>query len=274
MSETAPSAAASGDPAVLRRAVALKRKLRDGGAIVGAWLSLTDPAAAEILGQVGFDFLLIDAEHSPWDLQALQTAVIALNGSQTVPIVRVPWNDHVRIKQMLDIGAEGILAPMVRTVAECRELVSSCRYPPIGTRGFGPRRASNYYCDLDAYVATANDAIFVMPQIEDIATLDSLDEYLAIAGIDAVCIGPNDLSGTAGLLRQLQHPTVQSALDRIIEAAAAHCVPVCFGLNTRADEQPDLVRRGVRVLLVASDIALLADGARSALQATRASLHA
>ncbi len=257
---------------ILGRVRALKQTLRDGGSIAGAWFSLTDPAAAEIMGRVGFDFLLFDAEHCPWDLAALQTAMMALNGTQTVPIVRVPWNDPVRIKQMLDLGAEGILAPMVRDVAECRALVSACRYPPLGSRGFGPRRASNYYRDIDAYVAAANEAIFVMPQIEDIATLDVLDAFLAVPGIDAVCIGPNDMSGTAGLMRQTQHPTIRGAIDRIIATAAARRLPVCLGVNTRADQQAALVQRGVRVLLVTSDLELLAGGARAALTATRAAL--
>jgi 4-hydroxy-2-oxoheptanedioate aldolase len=257
---------------MLGRARALKRRLRDGGAVAGAWLSFTDPAAAEIMGRVGFDFLLIDTEHCPWDLGALQAALMALNGTPTVPIVRVPWNDHVRIKQVLDLGAEGILAPMVRDVAECRALVSACRYPPVGTRGFGPRRASNYYRDIDAYIEAANEAIFVMPQIEDIATVGVLDDYLAVPGIDAVCIGPNDLSGTAGKLRQMQDPAVRAALDRIVEVAGARGVPVCLGVNTRADQQAELVRRGVRVLLVTSDIELLAGGARNVLAATREAL--
>ena len=175
---------------------------------IGAWLSLTDPAAAEILGSTGFDYLIIDTEHGAWDLQPLQTAIMALNGTDTVPIVRAPWNDHVRIKQLLDLGVEGILAPMVRTVEECRDLVAACRYPPVGRRGFGPRRASNYYRDIKTYEARANEAIFVMPQIEDIATLDVLDDFLDVPGIDAVAIGPNDMSGTAGLFRDANHPTI------------------------------------------------------------------
>jgi 2-keto-3-deoxy-L-rhamnonate aldolase RhmA len=262
----------SEDRPVLARVLALKQKLRQGGSVAGAWISLTDPAAAEILGQVGFDFLLFDSEHSPWDLAPLQTAIMALNGTRTVPIVRVPWNDHVRIKQVLDLGAEGILAPMVNTVAECRALVSACRYPPLGTRGFGPRRASNYYRNAEAYLAVANEAIFVMPQIESIGTVEVLDDYLRVPGIDAVCIGPNDLSGTAGLLRQLEHPTVKGALDRIVETASAHKIPVCLGVNTRADQQAELVRRGVRILLVTSDLELLSTGARNALKATVSSL--
>ncbi len=257
---------------ILARPRALKQRLRDGHAVIGAWLSLTDPVAAEILGRIGFDFLMIDTEHCPWDLGPLQTALMALNGTPTTPIVRVAWNDHVRIKQILDMGAEGILAPMVRTVAECCALVSACRYPPQGTRGYGPRRASNYYRDPDAYVAAANDSIFVMPQVEHVATVDALDEYLAVPGIDALCLGPNDLSGSAGLLRQMNHPTVRGALDRILDAAAARGIPTCLGVNSRADEQAALVRRGVRMLLVTSDTELLAAGGLAALRATQEAL--
>jgi 4-hydroxy-2-oxoheptanedioate aldolase len=262
------------DPGIktLRRAMEFKRRLRDGGAVIGAWLSLTDPVAAEILSQTGFDFLLIDTEHGPWDLQSLQTVIMALNGTNTVPIVRVPWNDHVRIKQVLDLGAEGIMAPMVRTVEECQALVAACHYPPDGARGFGPRRASNYYRDIDDYIAVANKAIFVMPQIEDVATLDVLDQFIAVPGIDAVCIGPNDLSGTMGLMRQTQHPKVRKAQDQIIDTAAAAGLPVCLGVNSTAAEQSGLVARGVRVLLVASDLQLLAGGASTALRATRDAL--
>jgi 2-keto-3-deoxy-L-rhamnonate aldolase RhmA len=272
MAEVEGLDSASRDSGMLRRALALKQTLRDGGAVTGAWLSLTDPSAAEILGRVGFDFLLLDAEHCPWDLHAMQSAIMALNGTDTVPVVRVPWTDHVHIKQVLDLGAEGILAPMVRSVAECKALVSACRYPPVGARGFGPRRASNYYRDLEAYLAVANEAIFVMPQIEDIATLDVLDEYLAVPGIDAVCIGPNDLSGTAGLMRQTKHPVIRGAIDRIIDTAAARGLPVCLGVNSRAEEQVALVKRGVRVLLLTSDLELLAGGARTALRATQEAL--
>jgi 4-hydroxy-2-oxoheptanedioate aldolase len=269
LSEAEGLQATKGGWGSLGRALALKRKLKAGEAIFGAWLSLNDPVAAELLARVGFDFLLIDTEHGAWDLVTLQTTLMAFNGTDTVPIVRVPWNDHVRIKQALDMGVEGILAPMVRNVAECRELVRSCRYPPQGGRGFGPRRASNYYRNLDDYVAVANEALFVMPQIEDIATLDVLDEFLAVPGIDAVAIGPNDLSGTTGLFRQHQHPTNKGALDKIITRAQAAGVPVCLGINSKPAEQRDLIARGVRVLLATSDLELLAAGARQILEANR-----
>jgi 4-hydroxy-2-oxoheptanedioate aldolase len=258
----------------LQRVRALKKKLKEGESVLGAWLSLNDPCAAEILARVGFDFLLIDTEHGAWDLVTLQTTLMGFNGADTAPIVRVPWNDHVRIKQALDMGVEGILAPMVRTVAECRELVSACRYPPQGRRGIGPRRASNYYRNVDDYISAANEAIFVMPQIEDVATLDQIDEYLAVPGIDAVAIGPNDLSGTTGHFRQLQHPANKAAVDKIIARAHAAGVPVCLGVNSKPEEQRELIRRGVRILLVTSDLELLAGGARRALEANREAIGA
>ena len=151
----------------------------------------------------------------------------------------------------------------------CRQLVRSCRYPPQGARGFGPRRASNYYRNLDAYVAIANEAIFVMPQIEDVTTLGALDEYLAVPGIDAVAIGPNDLSGTTGFFRQHDHRANFGAIDRIIAGAKAAGIPVCLGVNSRPAEQRDLIARGVRVLLATSDVELLAGGALRALAANR-----
>ncbi|HEX2529438.1 MAG TPA: aldolase/citrate lyase family protein [Geminicoccus sp.] len=264
--------AAAAPEGVLARALAFKKKLKDGGTVIGAWVTIPDPSVTEIMGKVGFDYLMIDTEHSPFDLQALQTMMMALNGSQTVPLVRVAWNDHVRIKQLLDMGVEGILAPMVRTVQDCRDLVAACRYPPVGTRGFGPKRASNYYRDIDAYVAAANDAIFVMPQIEHIETVDVLDEFLSVPGIDAVAIGPNDLSGTAGLLRQLSHPTVKTAHETIVAKAAAHGIPLCLGVNTPASQNKEWEAKGVRVLMVTSDIELLAGGGSAALRATREAL--
>jgi 2-keto-3-deoxy-L-rhamnonate aldolase RhmA len=258
----------SGRP-VLERALAFKEKLKAGGIVHGAWISIPDPAVAEIMAGIGFDYVIFETEHSPWSLESLQTSVMAFNGSETVPIARVPWNDQVTIKRYLDLGIEGILAPMVRTPEEAAALVAACRYPPAGRRGFGPRRASGYYRDIDLYVERANDALFVMPQIEDIETVEQLDAFTAVPGIDAICIGPNDLSGTAGLLRQLGHPTVEAALDQIMAAGKAADTPVCLGINTPPERQQELVEKGVRMLLVTADLELLIRGGMAALAAAR-----
>ena len=258
---------------ILERVFAFKQRLREGGVVIGAWLALTDPASAEILSRAGFDFLVIDTEHGgAWDLQNVQAMLMALNGTNTVPIVRVPWNDLVRIKLMLDLGVEGIMAPMVNSVEECRALVSACRYPPEGRRGMGPRRASNYYRNRAEYVERANQAIFVMPQVESVAVLDRLDEFLAVPGIDAVAIGPNDMSGSAGVFPNSKHPTIQAAIDRICSGASARGLPVFLGINTAAEEQRDWVKRGVRILTVTGDTDLLTSGTRDMLKATRMAL--
>jgi 2-keto-3-deoxy-L-rhamnonate aldolase RhmA len=257
---------------VLQRVLAMKQRLRAGKTIIGAWLGLTDPAAAEILGRMGFDFVIADTEHGAWNIESLQRTVMALNGSDTVPIARVPWNDHVYIKQALDLGIEGIMAPMVNSVEECRALVAACKYPPAGRRGSGPKRASNYYRDAQEYFAVANDAIFVMPQIESVDTVGDINSYVAVPGIDAIAIGPNDMSGTAGVFGNRKHPKVQGAIDKIAAAAKAAGIPVFLGINTPPSEQRELVGKGFRILTVANDFELLVVGARDALAATKAVL--
>ena len=254
------------------RAVDLKRRLREGATALGAWLSIADPAVAEIMAGAGFDYILIDTEHAPWSLESLQTALMAFRGVPTVPIVRVPWNDQVHVKQALDVGAEGVLAPMVRSAAEARALVAAAKYPPDGIRGFGPRRASDYGRNLDAYVVSANAATIVIPQIEHVDAAEAVEEILAVEGIDALCIGPNDLSGSAGVLRQHDHPVVRAAIDQILSAAKARGVAVCTGITLPLERQRDWIERGARLALLTSDVELLAGGAGAAVAAARAAL--
>jgi 4-hydroxy-2-oxoheptanedioate aldolase len=251
------------------RALALKQRLRDGGVAIGAFLSLADPAVAEILAGAGYDWVWIDTEHSPWSLRDLQTSLMPFQRTATVPIVRIPWNDPVHVKQALDAGALGIIAPMVRTVEEARALVSACRYPPAGTRGFGPRRASAWGRNIEPYMAQANDAILVIPQIEDWRTAEIIDEVLAVPGIDGVGIGPNDLSGTVGALRQHDHPQVKGSIERILAAARSRGMPACMGIVTPPERTAELAATGVRLQLVAADVGLLVGGYDKALAAAR-----
>jgi 2-keto-3-deoxy-L-rhamnonate aldolase RhmA len=256
---------------VLARTLAFKKKVREGGTVIGAWLSITDPSVVEVFARAGFDFVIIDMEHGGEfsDLHPLKLALIALSGSRTVPMVRVPWNDQVRIKQVLDLGVEGVMAPMVSTVEECKALVSACLYPPKGRRGSGPRRASNYYRDAVEYMKLANDAIFIMPQVENIATIDVIDEFLAVPGIDAVAIGPNDMSGTAGVFGDRKHPKITNAIEAICRAAGKRGLPVFDGLVTPVAEIADHVKRGMRIITIVGDMDLIVSGTRDLLKATR-----
>jgi 2-keto-3-deoxy-L-rhamnonate aldolase RhmA len=255
-----------------QRSLELKKRLAAGATAHGAWLSIADPVVAEIMAGVGFDYVLIDTEHAPWSLESLQTAMLAFRGMSTVPIVRVPWNDQVHVKQALDLGADGVLAPMVRSAAEARALVAAAKYPPDGIRGFGPRRASDYGRDIDAYVASANAETIVIPQIEDVGAAEAIEGILAVPGVDALCIGPNDLSGSAGVLRQHDHPAVRGAIDTILRAASARGVAVCTGITLPLERQADWIARGARLALLTSDVELLAGGAAGILAAARAKL--
>ena len=256
-----------------RRGQDLKDRLSAGATAFGAWLTIPDPVVAEIMAGAGFDFVMIDTEHAPWNLESLQTTMLAFRGVETVAIVRVPWNDQVYIKQALDLGVDGILAPMVKTVDEARALVAACMYPPDGIRGFGPRRASDYGRNIEPYMDLANNSVIVIPQIEDIRTAEAIEDILSVPGVDALCIGPNDLSGSAGLLRQHDHPVVSGAIDKILRAASARGVAVCTGITLPADQQRQSIERGARLALVTTDVDLLVNGAADHLAAARTAVE-
>ncbi len=255
-----------------------KNKVKDiwaaGGEVVTGWLGIPSSISAELMAQQGWDALTVDLQHGATDYVDAVPMLQAISTTDTTPMVRVPWNDQVRIKQVLDLGVEGVMAPMVSTVEECKALVSACLYPPRGRRGSGPRRASNYYRDAVEYMAVANDAIFIMPQVENIATIDVLDDFLAVPGIGAVAIGPNDMSGTAGVFGDRRHPKIVAAIEAICRAAGKRGLPVFDGLVTPVAEVAEHVKRGMRIITVAGDMDLIVAGTRDVLKATRERLGA
>ncbi len=195
----------------------LKDKLQKGEAVIGTFISLGHPDVTEVLSRMGFDWLLIDGEHSVISLEAMTLMMQAMNGSNCTPIVRPQWNDMVIIKRILDIGAHGVLIPWVNTREQAEYAVRACRYPPVGLRGYGPRRAA--LNDPD-YMRTANDEILVIVQIETREAVDNVDEILAVDGIDACYIGPFDLAMSYGLgPPKWDDPEYLAAFDRVLGAA-------------------------------------------------------
>ena len=241
------------------RSAQLKERLHRGETAIGAWLSFQSASVAEIMAGVGFDWLLIDMEHAPYTLESLEITLMAFNGRDTVPIVRVPWNDRVFVKQALDLGAEGILIPYVCSPEEARQAVSLCKYPPEGIRGFGPRRASDYYRNTEEYVRTANESIIVIVQIEHIKAVESIGQILAVPGIDVVLLGPQDLSGSLGLLGQVEHPQVQAAIGKVINEALRLGIPVGvpMDVDTAAAAPNKWISRGCRFVFAGEDHSLL-----------------
>lgn len=247
------------------RSLRLKQKLKSGQPTFGAWLVFSDPFAAEIMTGCGFDWLLIDAEHSPFTLDSLLPVLMAFNGLETVPLVRVPWNDRGLIKQMLDLGAEGILVPMVNSAEEARQAVAACKYPPAGIRGFGPRRASGYARTSKAYIQTANESLLVLVQIEHIEAVRRVEEILAVPGLDAVLLGPMDLSASMGRLGQIDHPDVQSAIEKVIAAARAAGLPVGVPMEADTETLMKWAARGCNLIIAGEQDGLLRRAADTAL---------
>jgi 2-keto-3-deoxy-L-rhamnonate aldolase RhmA len=239
------------------RSSKLKNRLRQGETTYGAWLTVPHTMIAEVMAGAGFDWVLIDTEHGGFSNEGLQSCLVAFNGSPTVPMVRVAWNDAVLIKQVLDMGADGILVPMVSSPAEARAAVSACKYPPEGTRGFGPRRASDYGRNIDAYVAQANESVIVIVQIEHVNGVATIDEILDTPGIDVACLGPTDLSGSAGVLRQFQHPVVVDGMTKVIQAARARQMPASIGITFAEDDMHKWYGVGANFIFCGDDTTML-----------------
>jgi len=196
----------------------LKYKLIEDKQCYGAWVSIEAPICTEIMSGLGYDYLVFDTEHSPLDILTVQTLMQAMREMGTTPIVRVWWNDIVAIKRALDIGAHGILVPWVNNREEAVSAVKATRYAPEGLRGCGPRRANLFDPD---YYETVDEEITVICQIETADAIENIDDIVSVDGVDATYIGPADLAASLGHLGHMEHPEVQKAIDRILEATQA-----------------------------------------------------
>ncbi|MHA7683429.1 2-dehydro-3-deoxyglucarate aldolase [Cupriavidus sp. PET2-C1] len=187
--------------------------------VIGCWCSLGNATTTEILGLAGFDWLLLDGEHSPNDVLTFIPQLMALQGSVSAPVVRPPANDPVLIKRLLDIGFYNFLIPFVESAEQAGRAVSATRYPPAGVRGVSSVQRSNRYGTVPEYFSQINDNICVLVQIESQKGVDAADAICAVDGVDGIFIGPNDLAAAYGHLGNPNHPEVQAQVARIFEAA-------------------------------------------------------
>jgi len=246
----------------------LKTALAQGHLQKGLWLNLGSPLVAEMAGQAGFDWCLIDGEHGPWDPAGIRDQLIALNGSGAVPVVRVPCDAPWVLKQVLDLGVQTVLVPMVHSADQAREVVRGLRYPPAGIRGHGAMvaRAGGFGRIAD-YPATADAQICCLVQAESQAALNDIDAIAATDGVDAVFIGPADLAADMGHLTDPNHAAVQAAITDAIarilaqgKAAGIICAPTDFaryiGLGVT------FLGMGSDAMILQAGLAALAEGPR------------
>ena len=239
-----------------------RAKLAAGQTCLGTVITFTDATVTEALCQV-LDFVWIDMEHNALSLEAVQAHLMATKGSDTTALVRVPWNDPVLIKPVLDIGAPGIIVPLVRSAEEARRAVAACLYPPEGIRGFGPRRASNYGAlGGPEFCQAANASVMPIVQIEHIDAVKSIDQILGIPRLASIVFGPNDLAGSMGLMGQPRHPDVLKAIESAIAKARQAGIPVGIGIGDDPAQLADWIARGVQWLAMGGDCSLLLRAAR------------
>ncbi len=241
-----------------------KRRLIDPGAQFGIWCSLADPVTSEIAATAGFDFLTIDAEHGPNDLRTVLAQLQATAAYPTSVIVRVSQGDTALIKQVMDIGAQTIVVPMVETADQARQMVAAVRYPPAGVRGVSTARAARWG-RVENYFARANDEACLVLQIESAAGLDNIEEIAAVDGVDALFVGPSDLGASLGYLGQADHADVRqivnAAIHRINATGKASGV-LAQGdelIRTYLDAGAGFVAVGVDTYLLAAATKSLAD---------------
>jgi 4-hydroxy-2-oxoheptanedioate aldolase len=244
----------------------LRDRLRAGEPCYGAWLSIPDSFVAEAVAQQGFDYVCIDLQHGMMDYAAAAEMILAIHSAGSVPIVRVPSNEIGIINRMLDAGARGIIVPLIETVADVEAAVRACRYPPDGSRSFGPNRAA-----LEGgpdYFETANETVLCIPMVETKPALDSIEEILAVPGVDALYVGPNDLSLALGMKPGPDNPDpYQSAYQRVAEACGA--AGIAAGIHANASLAPKHVETGYRMITVTSDTGSLVRGVAKDLRAAR-----
>jgi 2-keto-3-deoxy-L-rhamnonate aldolase RhmA len=223
--------------------------------VLGTIYTLGSPQVAEIISESGFEWVLLDMEHSTMSLDSVQTAIQVMS-EKIIKIVRVPGNDEIWIKRVLDTGCDGILVPMVKNAEEAAKAVTFSQYPVAGQRSVGLTRAHRYGAGFNEYVSRANKDLIIIIQIEHIEGVKNIDSIMKVKGIDAIFIGPYDLSASMGLMGEVDHPGVRSAIDLIKKKCRKAGLPYgIFGMNPRA--LSDELHDGCTFLLCGIDTAIL-----------------
>lgn len=253
----------------------------DGGETLGAWLSMPSTHSAEIAGGLGFAYVCVDCQHGVADYQvavdmlgaigAASRAAVASGASDapSTPVVRVPWNEPGIIGRMLDAGAQGVIIPMVNSVAEAQAAVAATKYPPLGARSFGPVLAASRTAPGENYFSVANDRTACIPMIETRAAVEALDDILAVEGVDAIYVGPADLSISYGYgpAYSDDHDDYREALEHIAATCARHGKPA--GIHCTAALAANRRAKGYRMQTVTSDALSLGKGMAADLRAGR-----
>ena len=246
----------------------LRKIWHEGGTAVNGWLHVPSSFSAEVMAHAGWDTLTIDMQHGPVDYTNLVPMLQAISTTETVPVVRVPWNDPGLIMRVLDAGCYAVICPMINTREEAEAFVGACRYPPEGYRSYGPYRATLY--GGQDYADHANETVVAMAMIETHEALENLEEILGVEGLDAVFVGPSDLGQSLGHGPGMDRgePEVVEAMETVLAAARGR--GLAAGIFTGSPEYASrMVEKGFRFVTISSDARLMASAAAAAVSALR-----
>lgn len=244
-----------------------RTRLKRGERLLGSLLTLPSPEIAEILAMTGWDWLFIDLEHSTMGTGEAQRILQAVSGKVDC-LLRLPLNDEPWIKKALDSGAAGIILPQVNTVEDARRAAQHSRYPPLGNRSVGLARAQGYGMKFQEYLERANEEVVVVIQAEHILAVQNIEALVRVEGIDAVLVGPYDLSASMGLAGQVDHPEVQAAIEHVRAACQESGMPLGV-FATTAKRASQFLSQGFALLAVGSDALFLSQAAGSTIQQLR-----
>ncbi|MBX3446671.1 MAG: aldolase [Parvibaculaceae bacterium] len=246
----------------------LKARWAKDEVTLGAWCMIPEPLTAEALGRAGFDWVLVDMQHGCMDYETALNMIRAIDTTSAVPVIRVPWNEPGIIGRVLDAGALGVIIPMIQTADDARRAVDACLYPPKGRRSFGPVRVGMR--DGPGYFLEANDRVAVIPMIETPEALANVEAIAAVPGVDALFVGPFDLSIALGLPPGDNDgkPAFDAAIAKV--SAAARAANVATAVLSNAKVAPLRIAQGFRMISTTTDINALSMAARGDLEAVKA----
>lgn len=240
-------------------------KLAAGTLVIGTHIKTSDSTIVEFFGLAGMDFVWLDGEHPAMSIETVQRHTMAAQGSGMAAFYRVPWNDPILAKPVLDMGIDGIIFPMIRTAEEATRAVAACRYPPEGIRGVGPIRDNGYgLYPMDWQIENARQVWKIM-QIEHVDAVRNLKDILAVDGVDAITVGTSDLAASLGLVGQTSHPDVLALLDELAATAREARVPFSVSANYDATLVRQWIDRGIAWLSIGGEYDYMARGLRVAM---------
>lgn len=241
---------------------AFKKGLSGATPMAGIWSMSGSPLVVEALGCAGYDFVVLDMEHSPNDVPRMLGLLQAIAGTPAAPLVRLPWNDMVVAKQVLDLGAQSLMVPFIQNAEEARAAVAATRYPPDGVRGVAGMSRASRFAGVPGYLEKAADELCVVLQIETIEAVGKIAEIAAVPGVDSIFVGPSDLSASMGHIGRIDHPEVQQALADAAKACAEAGKPSGI-LAANAEQAKTYLGYGYSWAAAGSDLGLIMAAARA-----------